>query len=798
MDLGAVLLLLGGTAVLSGAEARVISRAAVGSQGSPLLLGPNGGGTTPTSDSNDKFTNPDTPVGDSSSTDDTNAGDSDSSSTSSSAPTPTSTDATSTSSPPRSATTTDTSSTQTSSVITSTTVTSQASSSSAPTAKTDRDVLDSGPPRQPSSVRYLVPVFLLILIGIAGFAFQKYRKRRKLSRRRSSAGKDFENAMRKGQDPFGGSGGWKQVGNRDDGGEKEGHDEEDPWYAGDVEDAHQLRWEEGLKDSGTKYTLGGADGMGLERSGGLISAGARGWGWKDSWNQFKSARGKLNEQAAQEVMSGGTGIDNAGPGPVERRTMKLVTSPDPNPDYSPTDTSGQYAGYSRVPDGERDGNGFVDVNIEDHTYQDVPIIHHRPPTDPEQGRVNDRGSIRALRDKLASLAYKTPLSPDAKQGSKAGRQNLERNRSPNKRSANPRSNTIETEAALPVPQAIAVPPSPPAWIRPRAVSPTSMSILSPPMQPHLFFHPAPLPSASGDGPGATRGTGHHTQMITDDHSVSDYASEYDETPIPSVNPSPNPADDHKADPMTAPDPNKNQSANKSTRFPRIPSTASGLAGADSFSVISNNKVTPASVSGASPVKGKSGLSPLVERGKSNRSTSKLNPANDGESGPGSSPLALRRSAASKSLSTAPPGTSPLSQTTQGGRKSPLLSPKDIPESEIARNKSLARAQSKSKSKSKSDSKPEGKKTRTQRKEERARDKVEDILKASWSDRALASPPLGLESSISTSSEGVVNDGVDRQGAQRGGGMIVPGLMSSGLEETGGIEQRLALLKNVVI
>ncbi|WVF70151.1 hypothetical protein IAT40_004939 [Kwoniella sp. CBS 6097] len=785
MDIGVSLVLLVGGVMLGGVEGMVVPRAAVGSEGSPLLLGPNGGATTSTTNNNNKQrpSTSDTSTSDDSNVDDDNGGDDESTSTSASSSSPATTATASTSKPATTASTT--SSLMTTTSTSTTTMTSQATSTSTSTSKADRDILNSGPSRQPSSVRYLVPVFLLILIAIVGFAYQKYRKRRKLSRRRSSASKEFETAMKKGQDPFGGDGGWEEVRDHDE--DKEGYDEDDPWYAGDVEDAPQLKWQEGLKDSGTRYTFGG--GEGLERSGGLVSAGAKGWGWKDSWNQFKSARGKLNEQAIEEERNV-AGVEADAHAPVERRTMKLVTSPnlDPNPDYLPTDKSGEYAKYTRVPTTEG-GNEYmnvnVNVNIEDHTYQDVPIIHHRPPTD--QDDTNNKGSIRALRDKIASLTYKTPLSPDGK--GRGGKQNLERNRSPNKRSTNPRSNTAELVASGPAPaisgQQVAVPPSPPAWIRPRAVSPPSMSILSPPMQPHLFFHPTPLPSVSGDG--ANKGIG-HVQMITDDHSVSEYASDLDETetPIPSANPSPNPNADADADADTG-STAANHSAKSGTmnaKFPRIPSTASGLAGADSFSVVSNNKLTPGSTN---PLKGNSGLSPLVERVKSTRSTSKLNPANGikkvtDESGcrSGPSALALRRSAASKSLSISP--TSPLSRRESKGKSNPLLSPKDIPESEIARSKSLARAKSKS----------DGKKTKTQRKEERARDKVEDILKASWSDRALASPPLGL--TANTSGGGMISGDEMPQGAR----MIVPGLMSPGLEETGGIEQRLALLKNVVI
>lgn len=82
----------------------------------------------------------------------------------------------------------------------------------------------------------------------------------------------------------------------------------------------------------------------------------------------------------------------------------------------------------------------------------------------------ERGSRRGWKDSLRSLAHQ--LTPTRKQ--------LERNRSPNKRRT---QHPVITVA----------PPEAPDWIRPRAASPAPQ-VLSPPMQPHLFFHPPAVDS----------------------------------------------------------------------------------------------------------------------------------------------------------------------------------------------------------------------------------------------------------------------------------------------------------------
>ncbi len=100
---------------------------------------------------------------------------------------------------------------------------------------------------------------------------------------------------------------------------------------------------------------------------------------------------------------------------------------------------------------------------------------------------DERGSVRALRDKLATFTYRA--SPSQRLGP------LSRKKAPNKR----RGQAQDGPA----------PPDPPAWIRPRAVSPTSQ-ILSPPLHPHLFFHPTtsnmPIAAVMKKGMGSESGS----------------------------------------------------------------------------------------------------------------------------------------------------------------------------------------------------------------------------------------------------------------------------------------------------
>lgn len=92
----------------------------------------------------------------------------------------------------------------------------------------------------------------------------------------------------------------------------------------------------------------------------------------------------------------------------------------------------------------------------------------------QAGVADDGAGEKGVESKFASgrswkafSSFALRLTPSKKQ--------LERNKSPNKR------RSIHPTAAL---------PDAPNWIQPRATSP-DRQILSPPLQPHLFFHPPP-------------------------------------------------------------------------------------------------------------------------------------------------------------------------------------------------------------------------------------------------------------------------------------------------------------------
>ncbi|WRT65100.1 uncharacterized protein IL334_002042 [Kwoniella shivajii] len=495
----------------------------------------------------------------------------------------------------------------TTSMTTSSSITSSDSASvtASPSPSSDTNGLSIETSKQPSSIRYLVPVFLLIFITMAGFAYQKYRKRKKRRSRNSMAGKDFEKMMKNNNDPFMSdkdNRGWKEIPT---------YENDDIWDDTGIDNQPQLHWQDGLNPSNTSN--------GLIRSGGLISAGQKGWGWKESWNDFKSARGKQYHEQENRM--------------EEKTTMKLVNSciTCKSTFTLPSQNQGDYH----------------EVSIEG-----------------EEGELGERSNqhaddIKLLRDKLSSLTY------------------------------NPSKDIPET----------------PEYLRPRSVSPTN--VLSPPMQPHLFFHPSPLPP------------GNSHEMAVSEYSDNDTAT----IMTNSVNNTPNP--DLISSPKVTPTPSPSKGKLGVSKMPRIPSTASGLAGADFFSVVSPNRLSTS----CPPSKSKEiGPSKTPMR----YTPSGLNPTSSNAS-PSKSALTLKRSIAVKNLAS-PSRLSPNPNTS--------LSPKI------------------------------SKKSRVQKKEAKARNEVEDILKASWSDRALTSPPIGS--------------------------VTVPGMMSPGLEETNGIEQRLALLKGVEI
>ncbi|KAK6904065.1 hypothetical protein I203_107579 [Kwoniella mangroviensis CBS 8507] len=689
---GGAIVLLSGMNI----DARVVTRGNVGNQGSPLLLGPQGGGATPPS-ANDS-TSSSGRSGDDDPQDSNNNDDDDSDSDSDSVSTSTSTASVSTKASGISTTTSTSTSTSpstssSSSISTSRTKTSTISSNtistSSPAHTSENRLIPPDPPKQPSSVRYLVPVFLLILITLVGFGYQKYRKRKKRRSRSSMAGKDFEKLMKNGNDPFLTSAtttdnsnpyrGWKEIPSKDD-------DEDDGiWDSRMDDDAPQIRFideeHNTVRLEGSRAPTAGVNG-GLVRSGQFISASEKGWGWRESWNNFKSARGKDNRNHFNTMsdLEEGTG-DIDGEEIDEKQTMKLVKSNKLSASITYTDILPATRG----------------VSMGQHDYHEVAIEDELSLSSPREGQ------IRQLKDQLNSLTYQNEIPPTNTAPKKSSR--LERNKSPNsKRQSKP----IKTDIGV---NQDSVMPEAPEWIRPRSVSPTNLSILSPPMQPHLFFHPSPIPNKR-----------------IEPSIISEYSENGTISTLPSTQNTPQPSPN--------PDPDTN------VKMPRIPSTASGLAGIDSFSVVNSNKMPP-SAGADKREKGyiPSGLNPVSNSPKKNKGISSPNKLN----------LTLKRSTALKNLS------NPSSK-----KSSSTLSPDTI----INRQKI-------------------SKKSRVEKKELKARNEVEDILKASWSDRALISPPLG-----SPTNQGFA-DHLRSQG--------VPGMMSPGLEQGGnGIEQRLALLKGVDI
>lgn len=483
-----------------------------------------------------------------------------------------STSTTSAKSAQSSTTTTVASSTPSQSSSTTTLSSSSSPSASDPPIREDDD-------EQPSSIKYLVPVFLLIVITLAGWGYSRWYARKRQD--------EYEEAKRTHQ-----RGEWNKIDGDDDA------DEKDPWYAGDSDgEAHEVDWQD--------VELAPA------KSSGAISAAGRGWGWRSTMTAWKSARGRAGDEGEEEV-------DEMG------KTIRLVP---------------------HMPDSV--------------TYQTLPDLQGRP-----IDRVEDRGSIQALRDKLASLTFRDQTTP----------KRLDRSRAANKRKGK-----VE-------------PPAAPAWIQPRATSP--VQALSPPLQPHLFFHPS--------------GQSLHGMMLgtAGTESGSEYGSE-DEQP-------------HK-------------------RFPTIPSTASAL----------ENNLTPVPERKSRRI-GTEGSTESVVDGDAGEATPRATKSVKRSATTRGRTPTMRRSAATHDL------TSPMNR------------------SRTTRDRSTTSPR---------------KKTKAQRKADKAHDKVEDILKASWSDRALASPTscMSLDGAVAATH-----------------GAVQEGSMSPGVEEAavlggmGGIEQRLAMLRNVEI
>jgi hypothetical protein len=472
-------------------------------------------------------------------------------------------------------------------------------------------------------LKYLVPVFLFILITLGGWLFSRWYARRKVDEYEEE---EYERGK------------WKQLKDAEP-------DEKDPWYSGDSDrDANEVHWQD--------VELVPA------QSSGAISAAGRGWGWRSTMNAWKSARGKAEALSDEET-------DEMG----QRRTIKLVPA---------------------LPSAA--------------TYQTLPCLSgHAIDTIPEE-----RGSIKALRDKIASLTYRE------RDQNPAGK--LNRNRSPNKRRGGGAK--------------VVAPPEAPAWIQPRATSPTQA--LSPPMQPHLFFHPTP----SGV---SLHGLLAHT---AGSESGSDYGSD-DESHV-TVLRSGDPRPPH-------------------TRFPTIPSTATALAN-------SYTALPPA----PSPRKGGSGGShESIVDGDEDESI-------DVDKTP------TRRSPLKRAKTAITPS-SRLDPTPMIRRSTALADLVNTPLG--ARMARSATTRDKATSSGLSPSPARTKRSKAQKKAEKAHDKVEDILKASWSDRALASPTscMSLDGAVAGtivagSRGGAASPGVEEAAVFGGNG--------------GGIEQRLAMLRKL--
>ncbi|EIW68623.1 hypothetical protein TREMEDRAFT_63090 [Tremella mesenterica DSM 1558] len=335
--------------------------------------------------------------------------------------------------------------------------------SSTPTS-TDTDTITQSPsqppdaivntsPIQPSSIRFLVPIFLLFIITVGVCIYRKIRviRMRRIDRqsRSSIPSPSKEKGPSTPDNIWGKNGGWKEI--KDD----------NPW---DGASDDEMVYEEkvgyvSINNGEMEYIPELTKGYekGIEDIGGVVSAGNLGWGWRDT---FRSARGKerqnLSNQDDQDVERE-EGIKD------KVRLIRLV-----KPRTTPQE---QYS---------------LDGTLLDTPNQINPLNPLMPPT----------GSLRRLRERILSWTTRKPITNIASnlipsdptsndhvnsvnlddgniicgQGEDSLDGKLERNKSPNKRR-----------------QMRHVPPEAPEWIRPRMVSPPSTSVLSPPMQPHLFF-----------------------------------------------------------------------------------------------------------------------------------------------------------------------------------------------------------------------------------------------------------------------------------------------------------------------
>jgi len=148
--------------------------------------------------------------------------------------------------------------------------------------------VDAEAGREPSSIRFLVPVFLLVLITLAGCLYSN-----------ATVNDNVGKAQTPGQ-PTGNSGGWRDIRSADTEDEKD-----DPWYAGD-----EPNWTDvDLQASHDEP----------------VSVAGKGWSWKSTFNAWGSARGRAEEDGKIAE------VDEMG----QRQTIKLVTNTKRRETYQP-------------------------------------------------------------------------------------------------------------------------------------------------------------------------------------------------------------------------------------------------------------------------------------------------------------------------------------------------------------------------------------------------------------------------------------------------------------------------------
>lgn len=670
------------------------------------------------------------------------------------------------------------------------------------------------PPAQPSSIRFLVPVFLLVFATIVILIFRKYRNRKKRladaeARRNGTPRKDYgETGSRRfvfgrNKDQSQSNNvGWREIKSTEDEAEDE---EEKVWYAGeDDPDWKHVEYASG----GERRPHFRSDQPGDDdddQDGGVISVAGKGW-FKENFTfgNWRSARGR-------EVAGGGVkmGVNEMG------RTVKLVTP------RSTTYASLPNPGGGNNGDRQADGGGGDEEVVDGSDKKRYGLggseLYDGATTHINCGRGDgaaaaadqpERGSIRALRDKLLTLTGRIVTPPRRHQ------LQLARNKAPNKRRINAMGQGIYANGAqLQIDGTGVPPPEEPAWIRPRAMSPSSTTILSPPLQPHLFFAgPSPLPSMVDLSLGG----------------MSESGSEYTELTSNAETQSPALAS-HSGNVRDR----EGHTSESRMGLSDIPSTAEKLASAQGILSPKTPKTervkkvkevegtgdddeTPKAKARTLRVMASQPPSSSIKRGTSAASSTKSKTtATVADSA--SPSKGLRRSTAVQdfNLGHAPSikDATPRRKSTRGKERETNISTRSTLGRQDTRTRTKDAGSANGNAHAQDEFDPSAKSAaatpsvtisspsaptpntttsprksrvaRTLRKEEQARDKVEDILKASWSDRALSSPA----SMSSPSVDGSLSGAAARE--LRAG---IPGLMSPGMEQVGGIEQRLAMIK----